>query len=123
MTSTPTKLLVPGSGKLVLLDFDEITWIEARGNYSVLHAGEQSYRMRTTVKDLLPKLPAGQFMRVHRSAVVNLARIREIGTGASGRHEIILSTGASLPLSRERWKELKRELLQWTASTQELAAS
>ncbi len=105
------KLLVPAEGKLVLLSVGDIDWVEAQGNYSILHVGATVYRMRATLRDLLKRLPGGSFMRVHRSAIVNLGRIQEIDTWVGGRHEITLQNGARIRLSRHNWKALKQQLL------------
>ncbi len=105
------KLLVPAEGKLILLNVADIDWVEAQGNYSILHAGTASYRMRATLRDLLARLPGAHFMRVHRSAIVNLGRIQEIDTWVGGRHEITLQNGAHIRLSRHNWKALKQQLL------------
>ena len=105
------KLLVPAEGKLILLNISDIDWVEAQGNYSILHVGEAGYRMRATLRDLLARLPGESFTRVHRSAIVNLARIQEIDTWVGGRHEITLQNGARIRLSRHNWKALKRQLL------------
>lgn len=109
--STSPKLLVPAEGKLILLNVSDIDWIEAQGNYSVLHVGEHAHRMRATLRDLLGRLPGSTFMRVHRSAIVNLGRIQEIDTWVGGRHEITLQNGARIRLSRHNWKALKQQLL------------
>ena len=105
------KLLVPAEGKLILLNISDIDWVEAQGNYSILHVGEMAYRMRGTLRDLLARLPGTSFTRVHRSAIVNLARIQEIDTWVGGRHEITLQNGARIRLSRHSWKALKQQLL------------
>jgi two-component system LytT family response regulator len=105
------KLLVPAEGKLILLNVADIDWVEAQGNYSILHTGATAYRMRATLRDLLARLPGANFTRVHRSAIVNLARIQEIDTWVGGRHEITLQNGAHIRLSRHNWKALKQQLL------------
>ena len=105
------KLLVPAEGKLILLSVADIDWVEAQGNYSILHVGPSTYRMRATLRELLSRLPATNFMRVHRSAIVNLGRIQEIDTWVGGRHEITLQNGARIRLSRHSWKALKQQLL------------
>ena len=109
--SVTPKLLVPAEGKLILLNVADIDWVEAQGNYSILHVGETTHRMRATLRELLTRLPRANFMRVHRSAIVNLARIQEIDTWVGGRHEITLQNGARIRLSRHSWKALKQQLL------------
>jgi two-component system LytT family response regulator len=120
-TNSP-KLLVPAAGKLILIDLLEIEWVEARGNYCVVHSNGQSYKMRTTLKDLVPRLSDTHFMRVHRSAVVNLSHIREISTWIRGRHEIALRSGDRIPLSRDRWKTLRDQLMNLAAPSVALSA-
>jgi two-component system LytT family response regulator len=86
--------------RYVLLRVSEIDWAEASANYVRLHVGPRAYQMRTTMGELERQLDPAQFTRIHRSAIVNLDRIREIRPEWHGEYEVALLTGATLRLSR-----------------------
>jgi hypothetical protein len=79
---------------------DEIDWIEASGNYVRLHVGGESYLFRETMNAMEAKLDPGKFLRIHRSTLVNLDRIKEMQPWFSGEHGILLRDGTELRLSR-----------------------
>lgn len=89
-----------------LVAVDEIDWIEADGDYVVLHAGRQCYRYRERLRQLERLLAPQHFARVHRSAIVNVTRIREIQPYFHGDAVIILRDGTRLRLSRRRRQAL-----------------
>jgi two-component system LytT family response regulator len=84
------RLLVPES---------EVEWIEGTGYYSTLHAGTATHLLRETMQALEQRLDPARFLRVHRSAIVQLARVRELRAGGA---EAVLSTGQVVPVSRSR---------------------
>ena len=84
----------------VLVRVADVDWAEASANYVRLHVGPRTYQMRTTMSDLERQLDPAQFTRIHRSAIVNLDRIREIRPEWHGEYEVALVTGATLRLSR-----------------------
>src|SRR5215475_6578999 len=69
------RVVVNTRGRVLLLKIDEVDWIETAANYVELHAGKQSYLLRETLNSLDEKLDPRQFVRVHRSSIVNLDRI------------------------------------------------
>jgi len=79
---------------------DEVDWIETEGNHVRVHAGRERHLIRTTLKALLPRLDPARFIRIHRSAVVNLDRIREVQAWFGGDYVAILHTGQKLRVSR-----------------------
>ena len=86
--------------RYVLLRVADVDWAEASANYVRLHVGPKTFQMRTTMSDLERQLDPAQFARIHRSAIVNLDRIREIRPEWHGEYEVALVTGATLRLSR-----------------------
>ena len=86
--------------RYVLLRAADVDWAEASANYVRLHVGPKTFQMRTTMSDLERQLDPAQFARIHRSAIVNLDRIREIRPEWHGEYEVALVTGATLRLSR-----------------------
>jgi two-component system LytT family response regulator len=86
--------------RYVLLRVNDVDWAEASANYVRLHVGPRTFQMRTTMSDLERQLDPAQFTRIHRSAIVNLDRVREIRPEWHGEYEVALTTGATLRLSR-----------------------
>jgi two-component system LytT family response regulator len=77
----------------------EIDWIEADGNYAILHVGSKNHLLRETMSNLEAELPPNEFMRVSRSAILRLNRVEEIQT-MEAHHFAILSNGQRIPLTR-----------------------
>ena len=86
--------------RYVLVRVSDVDWAEASANYVRLHVGAKTFQMRTTMSELERQLDPAQFTRIHRSAIVNLDRIREIRPEWHGEYEVALTTGATLRLSR-----------------------
>lgn len=85
-------------GEIVFVKASQIDWVSAEGNYARLHSGELSYLLRESMQSIEDSLDASTFIRVHRSAIVNLDRVRKLVTTADGTPSIVLATGASVPL-------------------------
>ena len=103
------RLVVKAVGRVFFLKSDEIDWIEAAGNYVKLHVGRESHMIRETMNGIESKLDPGKFLRIHRSTVVNIDRIKELHPMFSGDYAVILRNGTELALSRnyrERFTEL-----------------
>jgi two-component system LytT family response regulator len=94
------RLLVKGEGRVAVVQVDEVDWIEAADNYARVHTARGRFMVREPIKSLETRLDPRRFARVHRSAIVNLARVRELQPMFGGEYVIILSTGAKLTLSR-----------------------
>jgi two-component system LytT family response regulator len=86
--------------KDVLLSVDKIDWIEAADYYSCLHVGSRRYMLRQSIADLNNRLDPRQFVRVHRSSIVNLDNIREIYRDGHAEGTIVLADGHKLRMSR-----------------------
>jgi two-component system LytT family response regulator len=94
------RLLLKHDDKVVVVLASEIDWIEAADNYVRVHARGGRYRVRQAIKTLESKLDPTRFARAHRSAIVNLERVRSLEPMAAGEYVITLSTGEQVPLSR-----------------------
>jgi two-component system LytT family response regulator len=104
----PGRLLVPGRGRTLVVEVAAIDWIEATDYYASIHAGGQTHLLRQTLTELERILDPSRFFRVHRSAIVNLERVREIHPLFRGDSSLLLSTGARVRLSRTRRAEFQR---------------
>lgn len=93
-----TRFAVRTRGEIVFVKVSQIDWIAAEGNYVRLHAGEASYLLRESMQSMEDALDPVTFIRVHRSAIVNLDRVRKLVTTPDGSAGIVLSTGATVPL-------------------------
>lgn len=103
------RLVVKSIGRVFFLKVDEIDWIEAAGNYVKLHVGRDGHMIRETMNGIETKLDPDKFLRIHRSTVVNIDRIKELHPLFSGDYAVILRNGTELALSRnyrERFLEL-----------------
>jgi two-component system LytT family response regulator len=104
------RLMIKLANRVVLLKVDDIDWIEADGNYAKLHVGNKSHLLREKMHDLESQLDPDKFVRVHRSVIVNLDRIKELHPHFNGDYIIVLADGAQLKLSRSRREHLEARL-------------
>jgi len=100
LASRPRRIAVRSGERILYVMVGEIDWIEAAGNYVVLHAGTQNHIIRETLGALEEELPPDVFLRLSRSVIVNLTRVREIQAVAPGEHVAILHTGQRLSITR-----------------------
>jgi two-component system, LytTR family, response regulator len=94
------RFLVKDGEKEIFLPVESIDWIEAAAYYSCLHANGRRYMLRESIADLNDKLDPRYFVRIHRSAVVNLGRIREIYREGQAEGSVVLTNGQKLRMSR-----------------------
>lgn len=94
------RLSFKDGSKVVMLDAHEIEWIDAAGDYMCIHAGGKTHIIRETMKALQTRLDPVRFQRVHRSAIVNIDRVKELHPHSNGEYFLILDNGAELKLSR-----------------------
>jgi two-component system LytT family response regulator len=106
----PVRLEVRLGNRVAYVSIDDVDWVEAADYYARLHVGAASHLVRETMQELEARLDARRFVRVHRSAIVNVDRVRELRTVAAGRHEVVLRDGTRLPLSRSRRELVARAL-------------
>jgi hypothetical protein len=96
----PERFAVRKRGKEIMVEVADIDWIEAAGNYAVLHVGGETLEIRSSLTKLEGELDPRRFVRVHKSYVVNVARIAEVTPWISGDWRIRLQDGAEVNLSR-----------------------
>lgn len=87
-------------GSITFLRVEEIEWIDASGNYVRINAGGESHLLRETMAGVEAKLPPDRFVRIHRSAIVNVETVRELIPTPHGDFVVVLASGKRLPLSR-----------------------
>jgi two-component system LytT family response regulator len=104
------RLMLRSGGRISFVDVAAIDWVEAEGNYARVHVGGDVHVVRETMTELLQRLGEGQFARVHRSAIVNLARVLELRVAAGGDYDVVLTTGTRVPLSRAARETLQARL-------------
>jgi two-component system LytT family response regulator len=94
------RLVVKSAGRVFFLRVEEINWVEAEGNYLRLHIGKDRHLLRETMNNLASKLDPEKFIRIHRSRIVNVERIKELQPLFNGEYAVILRDGTQLVLSR-----------------------
>ena len=94
------RILVRSDGRIRLVPVADVEWIEAADNYVRLHADGERHLVRETMASLETRLDPARFGRIHRSTIVNLARIRELQPTFNGEYVVLLQSGARLTLSR-----------------------
>lgn len=107
----PDRVAVRNNGRVVFVKVDEIDWVEASDNYVCLHVGRETHVIRETMNQLETRLIGTQFLRVHRSAIVNLDRIRELQPWFRGDYRVILRDGTELTLTKNHREKLESRLL------------
>lgn len=106
-SSYPEKILVQIGAKLVTVDLAEVIWIDAEGDYSKLITSKQRYLSNYGLGALEKKLDPRRFIRVHRSAIINLAFVQEIQKQISS-YDVILQNGDVVRVSRGYMENIKR---------------
>lgn len=105
-----TRLMLKDSGRVRLLKVDEIDFVEADGNYAKLHVGRATHLLREKMNDLEGRLDPARFVRIHRSIIVNLDRIKEMHPHFNGDYVVVLEDGRQLRMSRTRREHLEARL-------------
>lgn len=96
------RLVVRDGARVTVVPACDIDWIEAEDYYAGIHVGARVHLLREALRDLEQRLDPSQFIRLHRSALVNVARIRELRSLPHGEAEVVLRDGTRLPVSRGR---------------------
>lgn len=94
------RLAVRTTGRHIFLRLDEVDWIEAAENYVRVHTAGRGHLVRETMSGMVGKLDPARFLRIHRSAIVNVDRIRAIEALDTGELAVVLEDGTRLPTSR-----------------------
>ncbi len=96
----PQRVAIRKDGRIFLVRPEDIDWLEADGNHVRVHVGKESHVIRETLGNLEERLPQRAFMRIHRSTIVNIARIREIQAWFQGDYVLLLNDGTRLTSGR-----------------------
>jgi two-component system LytT family response regulator len=104
----------PGSERILLggrqggmaVDVNDVRWIEADGAYVVVHVGGRRHVLRESMSRILDRLGGGDFVRIHRSAGINVAHVRAVRRGKTNGLEVELSDGLRLPISRRKARDV-----------------
>jgi two-component system, LytTR family, response regulator len=104
------RFVVKAAGRIFFLKADEVDWIEAYGNYVRLHVGKSAYLLREPISAMEARVDAARFLRIHRSALVNVERIREMQPMFHGQYTVVLNDGTQLTLSRRYRAKLQQTL-------------
>lgn len=102
-----TRFLIKSGGRVSFIRSDEIDWIEAEDYYVKLHVKGRGHLLRETMNDIETRLDPEVFVRIHRSSIVNLERVRELQQLFGGDYSVVLHDGTQLKLSRARRERLE----------------
>lgn len=94
------RFVVKSEGRILFFTTDEIDWIEAASNYVKLYSNGKGHLVRHTMTEMEQKLNSSQFLRIHRSIIVNVKKIRGVQPCNSGEFIVTLTSGKELPSSR-----------------------
>jgi len=109
-TTSLQRFLVKLGNRTSIVAVNEIDWIEAEGYYVTLHVGGAAHLHRQAIRSLEAELDPRAFARIDRSAIVNLARVRQLHRRRDGRWVVRLTDGTELPVSRRRREQLLQRL-------------
>ncbi len=102
------RLMIKTQQRIYFIRTDEVDWIEAAGNYVRLHVGGKTHLLRQTMNALERQLDPDRFLRIHRSTIVNVDRVRDLHRMFNGEYEVRLYDGTTLTLSRGYRSQLDR---------------
>lgn len=105
------RLVIKSGGRITFLRAEEIDWVEAAGNYLRLHVGKEEHLLRETMNGLEGRLDPQKFLRIHRSTIVNLDRVKEMQPSFHGDYLVRLNDGTRLTLSRG-YRDKLQEILR-----------
>jgi two-component system LytT family response regulator len=109
----PEWLLVKHEGRTLFLRVQDIDWIESSRNNVVLHAGTAKHMYHETTSGLAARLDPARFLRIHRSTIVNIERIKELHPWFNGDYRVVLKDGTKLTLSNTHKQKLKAFRRGW----------
>lgn len=102
------KILIKSRDRLSFLDVNEIDWISSEGNYACFHVQNSSYLLRETISNLEKQLEPAQFLRINRSVIINVNRVKEFHQMFHGDYKVILTDNTQFTLSRRFRDRLPR---------------
>jgi two-component system, LytTR family, response regulator len=95
-----TRFVIKTASRVVIIKADDIDWIESAANYALLHVGDKTHVHRETMRVLAEQLSPARFLRISRSAIVNIERIKELQPMAKGEYVALLHNGKQLTMAR-----------------------
>ncbi len=96
----PDRIVVKADGDLHFIDYADVVWVEGQGDYLKIHAGRNSVMIRETMAHMETRLPPGRFVRVHKSAIVNVDHVRKLKPIHYGDHALETNDGSSIRVGR-----------------------
>ena len=105
-----SRLAIKTGGRVLFVRTDDVSWFEAAGNYVTVHVGRDSYLVRESTTHLAARLDPDRFVRVHRSAIVNLDRVKELQPWIRGEQMLLLDNGTQVTVGRAFRSNLERRL-------------
>ena len=106
------RLIVREVGQVIVVATRDVDWVEGADYYAKLHVGPKVYLLREPMASLEQRLDPARFLRVHRSAIVNLTRVRSVEAALRGEGVAVLADGTRIKVTRARREELERKLEQ-----------
>ena len=103
----PDILAIKDGSEITRVSVSDIIWVDAAGDYMCVHTADQTHIMRRTMKELDQQLDPRKFVRVHRSAIVNINYVQKLVSHISGEYHLILSNGSELKVSRSHRDKVK----------------
>jgi two-component system LytT family response regulator len=94
------RIVIKVNGRVVFLDLEDIDWVEAAANYVRFNVGKESYLFRETISRIAERIDPKHFVRIHRSTIVNIRKIKELIPVNSGEYVVVLKSGKELSCSR-----------------------
>ena len=108
--ASPSRIVIRDRDRVLLIDVSDIDWVGADGDYVRIHAAGKGHLLRETMAAMEDRLDPATFVRIHRSAIVNVDRIRELRPYSSREYVVILRDGTRLRLSRRYRDRLQNHL-------------
>ena len=105
-----SRLLIKHDGRITILPLAEVDWLEADGDMVKVHAGNRTLQVRETMKDLESQIDPARFVRIHRSTIISVDRIKELQPYFKGDYVVVLRDGTNLKLSRRFKSDLEKVL-------------
>lgn len=105
-----TRLVFKSRGRILFLSSNEIRWIEAEENYVRIWTASESHLLREAIGHLEARLDPGSFLRVHRSAIVNLQYVKQVKNEPDGDATVVLTSGEKIAMSRSYRAQIQRLL-------------
>jgi two-component system LytT family response regulator len=97
--------------RVVFVNPSDVDWIEADNYYAKLHVAGKAHLLRVSMNELEEKLDPRTFLRIHRSSIINLDRVKELHQNPNGEYVVVLKDGTELKLSRARRERLEELLM------------